>query len=139
MKRMSLDIYATRPEEMTAYLQNYGWKFNKKSSDYAASMMYKKNASGKKEYIEPYTKDDVKALLAKYNIDIDKEDLYDATYIANMVKADFWGSSIEDEMHLARYIKDCLNDPDAADGTTMRRWYATMVASGTPVEWSDLI
>ena len=28
-------------------------------------------------------------------------------------------------------------DEDAADGTTMRRWYATMVANGVMVEWDD--
>lgn len=28
---------------------------------------------------------------------------------------------------------------DAGDGTTMRRWYATMVANGTMVDWEDVI
>lgn len=39
---------------------------------------------------------------------------------------------------------DCQNagtidDEDAGDGTTMRRWYATMVANGTMVDWEDVI
>lgn len=137
---MSLDTYANRPEEMQAYLQNYGWHFSHKASEYAASMMYRKNkATGKKEFIEPYTKDDVKALLAKYHIELENNVLEDSVYVANMVKADFWGSSIEDEMHMAKYIKDTVDDPDAGDGTIMRRWYATMVASGEPVEWSEML
>ena len=138
--RTSLDNFAMRPEEMTAYLSHNGWHFNKKASDYASSMMYKKNkATGKKEYIEPYTKEDVKTLLSKYHIELDEDIAYDSVYVANMAKSDFWGSSIEDELHLARYIKDVIDDPDAADGTIMRRWYASMVASGCPVEWSDII
>lgn len=37
------------------------------------------------------------------------------------------------------YIKDTIDDEDAGDGTTMRRWYATMVANGTMVDWEDVI
>jgi hypothetical protein len=44
-----------------------------------------------------------------------------------MCKADYYGSSITDD------------DEDAGDGTTMRRWYATMVANGTMVDWEDVI
>lgn len=36
-------------------------------------------------------------------------------------------------------IKDTIDDEDAGDGTTMRRWYATMVANGTMVDWEDVI
>lgn len=50
-----------------------------------------------------------------------------------MCKADYYGSSITDEKHFALYIKDTIDDEDAGDGTTMRRWYATMVANGTMV------
>lgn len=49
------------------------------------------------------------------------------------------GSSITDERHFALYIKDTIDDEDAGDGTTMRRWYATMVANGTMVDWEDVI
>ena len=53
--------------------------------------------------------------------------------------ADYYGSSITDERHFALYIKDTIDDEDAGDGTTMRRWYATMVANGTMVDWEDVI
>lgn len=56
-----------------------------------------------------------------------------------MCKADYYGSSITDERHFALYIKDTIDDEDAGDGTTMRRWYATMVANGTMVDWEDVI
>ena len=56
-----------------------------------------------------------------------------------MCKADYYGSSITDEKHFALYIKDTIDDEDAGDGTTMRRWYATMVANGTMVDWEEFI
>lgn len=31
------------------------------------------------------------------------------------------------------------DDEDAGDGTTMRRWYATMVANGMMVDWEDVL
>lgn len=36
-------------------------------------------------------------------------------------------------------IKDTIDDEDAGDGTTMRRWYATMVANGMMVDWEDVL
>ena len=64
---------------------------------------------------------------------------YDYVFVGNMCKADYYGSSITDERHFALYIKDTIDDEDAGDGTTMRRWYATMVANGTMVDWEDVI
>ena len=125
---------------MEAYLSNFGWHFNKKMCDFAVSLMKKINpATGKKERIEPISKEKVEELLTKYGMKLDNNSLYDFVYVANMGKADFFKSSIPDEQHLAVYVKDVIDDPDAPDGTTMRRWYATMIAAGEPIEWDDTI
>lgn len=125
---------------MEAYLSNFGWHFNKKMCDFAVSLMKKINpATGKKERIEPISKEKVEELLTKYGVKLDNNSLYDFVYVANMGKADFFKSSIPDEQHLAVYVKDVIDDPDAPDGTTMRRWYATMIASGEPIEWDEMI
>lgn len=138
--REPLDIRDKRPEEMEAYLSNFGWHFNKKMCDFAVSLMKKINpATGKKERIEPISKEKVEELLTKYGIKLDNNSLYDFVYVANMGKADFFKSSIPDEQHLAVYVKDVIDDPDAPDGTTMRRWYATMIAAGEPIEWDEMI
>jgi len=135
-----LDIRDKRPEEMEAYLSNFGWHFNKKMCDFAVSLMKKINpATGKKERIEPISKEKVEELLTKYGMKLDNNSLYDFVYVANMGKADFFKSSIPDEQHLAVYVKDVIDDPDAPDGTTMRRWYATMIAAGEPIEWDEMI
>lgn len=125
---------------MEAYLSNFGWHFNKKMCDFAVSLMKKINpATGKKERIEPISKEKVEELLTKYGMKLDNNSLYDFVYVANMGKADFFKSSIPDEQHLAVYVKDVIDDPDAPDGTTMRRWCATMIAAGEPIEWDEMI
>ena len=102
MKRESLDMYDDRPREMTAYLRNYGWHFNKKLCEFAISKMNRLNPStGKKERIEPLTRDIVDEILSKYNIKLNNNILYDYVYVANMCKADLYKSSVPDEQHLA--------------------------------------
>ena len=79
--------------------------------DWAVSKMYKINVAKIKEYITPYTKEAVESLLKVNNIKLDKDFGYDAVYVANMAKADFYGSSISDDAHLAKFIKDYLDKP----------------------------
>lgn len=125
---------------MISYLSTYGWHFSKKMCEYAAKKMKRKNAATNKiEKIEPYTKDQVEELLSKQGIIIDNNKGYDFVFVANMVKADFWKSSIEDEKHLALYIKDVIDDPDQEDGFVFRRWYSDMIGAGEPILWEDML
>ena len=114
--RAALDMYDDMPKYMRKYLQNYGWHFNRALCSYAISFMKKGGKS-----LEPVSKE------------------YIDVFVGNMCKADYYGSSITDERHFALYIKDTIDDEDAGDGTTMRRWYATKVANGTMVDWEDVI
>lgn len=132
--RTALDVYDTMPKYMRNYLQHYGWHFNKSLCQYAVSLMTK---NGKK--LEPLTKEFVDKLLEQHNIKLTKNIGYDYLFVANMCKADYYGSSITDDKHVALYIKDTIEDEDAGDGTTMRRWYATMIANGVMVDWEDFI
>lgn len=95
--------------------------------------MYKVNVAKRKEYIAPYTKETVESLLKTNNIRLDNNVGYDAVYVANMAKADFYGSSIADDAHLAKFIKDYLDDPDGYDGIVFTRFYADCIGSGTPI------
>ena len=132
--RQSLDSYDIMPTNMRKYLQNYGWHFNKALYEYAVSLMRKDNSK-----VEPIAKEFVDKILRQYNISLDNNVGYDYMFVANMCKADYYGSSIDDEKHFALYIKDTIDDEDAADGTTMRRWYATMVANGVMVDWEEFV
>jgi hypothetical protein len=101
--------------------------------EWAVSKMYKRNASGKKEYLTPYTKEAVETMLKNFNTQLDNNHGYDAVYVANMARADFYGSSISDDAHLVKFIKDYLDDPDGYEGIVFTRFYADCIGSGTPI------
>ena len=134
-----LDSRDKYPSGMEDYLAFNGWHFNKKMCDWAVSKMYKINVAKRKEYITPYTKETVENLLKANNIKLDKDVGYDAVYVANMAKADFYGSSISDDAHLAKFIKDYLDDPDGYEGIVFTRFYADCIGSGTPIMWEDML
>ena len=51
---------------------------------------------------------------------------------------DYFGSSIINEEQLLLFIKDTIDDDDASDETTFRRWIATMIGNGTPIDWDEI-
>ena len=127
------------PEDMKTYLSYYGMNFSKKLYEFAVSNMRRETADGKMEKVKPMTADELKSLLSKHNIEIEHNDLYNALYLAAMVKADYWGSSIEDEEHLAKYIEDTLCDVDAAEGQVFARYLADCSVGGCIIYWEDMI
>lgn len=130
--------YDEIPEGMMRYLNNYGCHFNKKLYQEAVSRMYSK-VNGRKEYLPPYTKEDIDSLLNNYSIELERGKMYDAAYVASMCKADFYGKSVPDESHMAQFIKDMIDDPDAKDGYIFNRWYADTVFMNDPVDWDDMV
>ena len=127
------------PEDMKTYLSYYGMNFSKKLYEFAVSNMRRESADGKIEKVKPMTADELKSLLSKHKIEIEHNDLYNALYLAAMVKADYWGSSIEDEEHLAKYIEDTLCDVDAAEGQVLARYLADCSIGGCIIYWEDMI
>lgn len=129
--RKSLDIYDDRPSSMKRYLKYYGQHFNKKLCQFAVSKMN----HGK----QPISKDKVDEILNKYGIILEHNELYDYVYVYNMGNNDFLGSSIQDEKHLALYVKDVIDDEDGYDGIVFNRWYADTVTCGIPIEWDEML
>ena len=137
---MPLDVYDMKPEGMIAYLRYNGYHFNKKMCDWAVGQMRKvSKATGKEEAIEPLTKDRVEDMLAANNVKLESLVGYDHVYVANMAKADFWGSSIKDEQGMAQYIKDVVDDVDQKDGFVFNRFYADCCHNGLPIPWDDVL
>ena len=130
--------YDEIPEGMKVYINNYGCHFNKKLCEEAVSRMYKE-VNGKKEKSRTYTKEKVDSLLRDFNINVERNKLYDAVYVANMCANDFLGKSVPDEAHLAMYIRDVLDDADAEDGYVFNRFYADCMFMNEPIEWEDMI
>ncbi len=127
------------PEDMKTYLSYYGMNFSKKLYEFAVSNMRRESADGKMEKVKPMTTDELKSLLSKHKIEIENNDLYNALYLEAMVKADYWGSSIEDEEHLAKYIEDTLCDVDAAEGQILARYLADCSVKGCIIYWEAMI
>jgi hypothetical protein len=86
-----------------------------------------------------FTQKEVEDMLNAYSVKIKNLEGYDHVFVANMGTADYLDSSIPDEAHLAKYIKNVLDDPDGYDGIAFNRWYADTVKKGVPVIWEDML
>lgn len=138
MTRDNFTRYDDYPQAMLNYLKYYGPHFNRKLFEFAVSKMTKV-IKGIEQKITPMTKEDVDNMLRDYNVEIKNAQLYDCVYVANMCKADFLGSSIIDDAHLAKYVKDVIDDVDAPDGLVFNRWYADMCYCGIAVDWEEML
>lgn len=128
------------PEDMERYLSYYGFHFNKKLYEFAVSNMEKRNrTTGEKEKLSPVQIEDFERSLRRYGVNIPENSLYDAAYLASMVDADFWGSSIEDEEHMAKYIEDVLCDVDGYEGIVFSRFLADCGAKGNVIFWDRML
>ena len=132
---MRLDDREEFPIGLEKYLSMYGWHFSKKLCNFAVSNMRKDSG----EKIAPITKEALDLLLAKNGIELDNKFGYDYVFVANMCKADYLGSSVPDEAHLAKFVKDYCDDPDGYSELPMTRFYADIIGKGIPVIWEDML
>lgn len=135
-----LDTYDVLPDGMRAYLRRYGFNFSKKAFEEAVRKMKRMNpSSGKMEKMTPVPKEKVAEILGIHGVELEHDTLYNAAYVYNMGMAGCLGSSIPDEAHLAKYVKDVLDDPDGSEELPFRYWLQKLVALGRPIEWEDVI
>lgn len=128
------------PKMMQRYLKNYGFHFNKAACNDAIKKLKRRNpATSKPEPIEAKTKEEVEQILAKNNVVLENNTLYDFVWVYNMLMSDHWKSAIEDEKHLALAVKDMIDDVDQPDGFIFNRWVSDRLFSGDPIEWADLV
>ena len=130
-----MDYYDIMPAGMEAYLSTYSWHFSKAMCEWAVGLMRDRNGSK----VPMKTKEQVYAILKANNVSVDDNIGYDAVYLAHMVLADFMGSSITDETHLAKYVGDVLGDRDGYEGMVLTRFLADCSAMGVPIIWEDMI
>lgn len=123
---------------MREYVKKNGKHFNHKLLSYATSLMRRRDSiTGREKTIVPFTQADVDSILDRNGIHLENNEGLDYVFVANMAKADFWKSSIEDEKHLALYIKDVIDDIDTKDGTVFCRWTKSVPEDDIP--WEELI
>lgn len=141
-EKTSLDMFdlSEYPRDMKLYLKNFGPHFNKKLCEEAVKHLKRKNpATGKEEPIEPKHKEEIEQILVKNNVKLDNNELYDFVWVYNMLMSDNWKSSLEDELHLCKAVKDMIDDVDHRDGFIWNRWLSDRMWDGKPVEWSDML
>lgn len=128
------------PDGMRSYLRSYGYNFNKKACDFAVKQMKRFNpATGKKERIEAMAKETVEEILQKNGIKLEHNQGHNFVYVANMIKADYWRSSVKDEATMALMIKDIIDDPDNEGGNVFRKWLADADANGLLIDWEEIL
>ena len=123
------------PSGFADYMATYGGHFSKKMCEWAVGMM----RNDKDEKIQPWTKEQVEAMLTRYGVTLENDKGYDKVYVANMCKADFYGSSVEDETHVAKYVKDLLDDPDGYDEMVFNRFMMDCMGMNIPIMWEDML
>jgi hypothetical protein len=101
--------------------------------------MFKEDPSGKQIPVETIDKDAVDNLLIRNGVTLKNKFGYDYVFAANMCKADYFGSSITDERHLALFVKDYVDDPDGYPELPFTRFYADTIGLGIPINWEDMI
>jgi len=130
-----LDYYDILPAGLDAYLSHYGWHFNKALCEWAVSQMRDKND----EKIPIKSKEKVESLLHTYGVEIENDRGYDKVFVYHMGVSDYLGDSVPDDAHLARYVKNVLDDKDGYDGIALTRFLADCNGKGIPVMWEDMI
>jgi len=135
LRSMRLDNRERFSDAFEEYLSRYGWHFSKKLCDYAVAHMTKDDD----KKIIPYTREMVDMLLEKNGIELKNKIAYDYVFAANMAKADYLGSSVPDEAHLAKFVKDYVDDYDGYSELPFTRFYADTIGKGIPIIWEDML
>ena len=133
-----LTQYDIKPKYMLNYIRYYGYHFNKQLCEFACANMYKWELT-RKVKVQPYTKEEVDTILERYNVKLNNKKGYDHVFVANMCKADFLGDSVPNEQHLAKYVKNVIDDVDGYEGIVFYRWYADCCKKGIIIDWEEMI
>ncbi|MBR3466529.1 MAG: hypothetical protein IKH15_04850 [Bacteroidales bacterium] len=117
------------------YVDQYGCHFNKKLYEWAVSMMDARNG-GK---VKTQEKDAVLETLKKYGVTIDNNKGHDVPYVWAMGTADYLGDSVPDEMHLAKFVKNFLDDPDGTETKAFDHFVVDCRQKGEPIFWDEML
>ena len=131
-RRDSRTKYLTSMEE---YLEDYGYHFNKRLFEFAVEMMEDRNG----QPLKPWDKQKTTEFLKALGVTLKNDKGHDAAYVLNMARADYFGSSIADEQHLALFVRDYLDDKDGSPTRAFDEFYIKSVALGIPIFWDEML
>ena len=129
------DDYDIMPRGMREYLSYHGRHFSKPLYEWAVSIMEGRNG----EVMRAVDKEVFNEKMKANGVTLKNDMGYDGPYVWCMATADYYGSSIIDEAHLAKYVKDYLDDPDGSKTRAFDEFYAKTMAMGIPILWEDVI
>ena len=117
------------------YTDQYGCHFNKGLYEWAVSMM--KDRGGNK--VPQMTKEQASEWLRAHGISLKNDKGHDAAYVIAMARADYMGSSITDDQHLALYVRDYLDDTDGYPTKAFDHFVVDCRAKGEPIFWDEML
>lgn len=129
------DDYDYMPKGLREYLSYNGRHFSKSLYEWAVKMMETRTG----EKMRPVEKSVFDEKMRTYGVTLKNDKGYDAPYVWCMATADYMGSSITDEAHLAKYVADYLDDPDGSPTRAFDEFYAKTMALGIPITWEDVL
>ena len=115
---------------MEEYLEDYGRHFNKKLYEYAVGMMKDRNG----QPLKAWDKEKIETFMKSSGIAVKNNYGYDAAYVFNMGRADYLGSSVIDDLHLALF-----DDPDGSPSRAFDEFYIKQVGLGIPIFWDEML
>ena len=134
------DLYRKLPEDFAEYVGTYGPHFSERLYKWAVGQMQVKDeTSGKKKKLEAWSPDEVDAMLKRNGIELKNGGGYDVYYLANMLKADFYKKSLQDEAHLCLHIKLYVDDIDGNPTRTFDEFYANCIGRGIVIPWRQML
>lgn len=123
------------PAGLEAYMSHYGHHFSKALCEWAVKQM--RDMKGEK--ITFKSKEKVETILNSFGVEIENDRGYDKVFVYHMGLSDYYGDSIPDDAHLARYVKNVLDDKDGYEGIAFTRFLADCNGKGIPIVWEDMI
>ena len=131
-----LDYYDITPKGMDAYMSSHGRHFSKPMLEWAVGMM--KDRNGKSVNLPD--KKHIDGILESNGVSLKRtEGYYDPIYVWCMARADYFGSSITDDLHMARYVSDYIDDRDGSPTRAFDEFYVNCIAKGIDIPWEDMI
>ena len=89
--------------------------------------------------IQPMQKEQVTEFLRVNGVTLKNDKGYDAAYVHAMAKADYYGSSISDDIHLALFVRDFLDDPDGTKTKAFDHFVVDCREKGEPIFWDEMM
>ena len=116
-------------------MEEYGRHFNNRLYRFAVSKMTDSGNSSP----QPWDREKIDDFLRSNGVTVKNNVGYDAAYVLSMCMADYFGSSIADDKHLALFVKDFLDDPDGYETKAFDHFYIDCMAKGIPVFWDEML